>query len=79
MAEYYRGTIAEGLKQFDNGQHSDGFYDALAWEGLSEIKDLNGNQDKIFTEAWKELSPSEQQEVLDTISSEKQNGNKTCE
>ena len=79
MASHYRNTIAKGLKQFDNGQHSDAFYNALAWEGLSEIKDLNGNQDKIYTEAWKELSTNEQQEILNTISYEKQNGNKTCE
>ena len=78
MASHYRNTIAKGLKQFDNGQHSDAFYNALAWEGLSEIKDLNGNQDKIYTEAWKELSTNEQQEILNTISYEKKNGNKMC-
>lgn len=79
MATNYRSTIAKGLKQFDNGQHSDAFYHALAWEGLSEVKDLNGNQDKIYTEAWKKLSSNEQQEVLDIIAAEKQNGNKTCQ
>ena len=78
MASHYRNTIAKGLKQFDNGQHSDAVYNALAWEGLSEIKDLNGNQDKIYTEAWKELSTNEQQEILNTISYEKKNGNKMC-
>ena len=79
MAAFYRETIAQGLKQYDNAQNSDAFYDALAWEGLSEIKDLNGNQEKIYTEAWEELSPREQQRVLDIITEEKQNGNKTCE
>ncbi|RPD90068.1 hypothetical protein EGM88_15735 [Aureibaculum marinum] len=79
MAEHYRSTIAEGLKEYDNGQHSDSFYNALAWEGLSEIKDLNGNHDRIYTEAWKKLSATEKQEVLDIIIEEKQNGNKICQ
>jgi hypothetical protein len=79
MAEHYRSTIAEGLKEYDNGQHSDSFYNALAWEGLSEIKDLNGNHDKIYTEAWKKLSTAEQQLVLNIIIEEKQNGNKICQ
>ena len=79
MASHYRSTIAQGLKQYDNAQHSDTYYDALAWEGLSEIKDLNGNQDTIYTEAWQELSISQQQEVLNIISTEKLNGNKICQ
>ena len=78
MAAHYRGSIAKGLKQFDNGQHSDAFYNALAWEGLSEVKDLNGNQDRIYTEAWKKLSPSEQKSVLDIITNHKKNGSKNC-
>ena len=78
MAAHYRGTIAKGLKQFDNGRHSDAFYDALAWEGLSEVKDLNGNQDRVYTEAWKKLSPSEQKSVLDIITNHKKNGSKNC-
>lgn len=48
MAAFYRTTIAEGLKQFDNAQHTDEYYDALAWEGLSEIKDANNNHDLIY-------------------------------
>lgn len=43
----------------------------MAWEGLSEVKDLNGNQDRIYTEAWKKLSPSEQKSVLDIITNHK--------
>ncbi|MGS2738896.1 hypothetical protein [Sinomicrobium sp. M5D2P17] len=78
MADHYRATITKGLKQYDNAQHSDAFYNALAWEGLAEIKDRNGNNSMIYTEAWKGLSLSEQQEVLQTIANEKQNGSKTC-
>ena len=78
MADHYRSTISEGLKQFDNAQHTDKFYEALAWEGLSEIKDANGIQNIIFTEAWKELSSTEQYQILQIITDEKENGNKTC-
>ncbi len=79
MATYYRNIIAEGLKQYDNAQHSDSFYDALAWEGLSEIRDANNNQELIYTEAWNKLTLAEQAVVLNTITSEKQYGNKTCQ
>jgi len=79
MADFYRGTIASGLKQYDNAQHSDQFYNDIAWEGLSEIKDANGNQDKIFTEAWKKLTPSEQTRIENVIKEEKENGDKSCE
>jgi len=45
----------------------------MTWhgQGLSEVKDLNGNQDRIYTEAWKKLSPSEQKSVLDIITNHK--------
>jgi len=79
MADFYRGTIAIGLKQYDGALHSDQFYDDIAWEGLSEIKDANGNQDKIFTEAWKKLTLSEQTRIENVIKEEKENGDKSCE
>lgn len=78
MAAFYRTTIAEGLKQFDNAQHTDEYYDALAWEGLSEIKDANNNHDLIYTTAWNELSSEEQTTILQIITDEKQNGSKIC-
>lgn len=76
MAAHYRKTIAEGLKQFDKGQHSDAFYDALAWEGLQEIKDLNGVDSKIYTEAWK--NEKNKTQILDIIKNHKKNGSKIC-
>lgn len=81
MADYYRETIAEGLKQYDNNQRSWQYYMDLAWEGLSEINDANtpGSSTDFYTEAWKKLSPSSQQRVLATITNEKQNGSKICE
>jgi hypothetical protein len=78
MAAHYRKTIAKGLKQFDKSQHSDEFYNALAWEGLSEIKDKNGNNDLIYTEAWKKLISAQQKKVLDIIINHKKNGSKNC-
>ncbi|WP_128760072.1 hypothetical protein [Leeuwenhoekiella aestuarii] len=79
MAAYYRETIATGLKHFDNGQHSDDYYDALAWEGLSEIKDANNNHELIYTQTWEELKDKEQQQILEIITYEKASGSKLCE
>jgi hypothetical protein len=50
----------------------------LAWEGLSEIKDKNGKNDLIYTEAWKKLTSAQQKKVLDIITNYKKNGNKNC-
>lgn len=79
MAAYYRETIAQGLKQFDNAQHSDAFYNALAWEGLSEIKDANNNHEMIYTQAWNKLTLAEQTAILQIITNEKNNGSKECQ
>jgi hypothetical protein len=81
MADYYRSTIAKGLKQFDNGQHTDQFYSDLAWRGLIAIKDLNGNTGNvsIYTEAWKKLTTLEQNRIKDNMKNEKDNGTKTCQ
>lgn len=79
MADYYRSTIAKGLMQFDNGQHSDQFYDDMAWEGLANIVDANNKPDQIYTEAWKKLTVEEQNRIKSAIANEKENGNKTCE
>jgi hypothetical protein len=78
MAAHYRQTIANGLKQFDNGQHTDSYYNALAWEGLSQFKDANNNHELIYSQAWQKLSSNEQQQVLQIISYEKTNGSKEC-
>ena len=79
MADYYRSTIAKGLKQYDNGQHSNQFYNDMAWEGLANIKDANGVQDEIYTEAWKKLTTTEKNRIKNTITTEKDNGNKACQ
>lgn len=79
MADYYRSTIAKGLKQYDNSQHSDQFYNDMSWEGLANIKDANGVHNQIYTEAWKKLTTSEKNRIKNTITNEKDNGNKTCQ
>ncbi|AUS04775.1 hypothetical protein [Pseudotamlana carrageenivorans] len=81
MANHYRNTIAKGLKQYDKGQHSDQFYNDMAWEGLANIPDHNSTNvhDQIYTEAWKKLTSVEQNRIKNTITTEKMNGNKTCE
>ncbi|AOW16123.1 hypothetical protein LPB03_01005 [Polaribacter vadi] len=79
MADYYRSTIAKGLKQYDNSQHSDQFYNDMSWEGLANIKDANGVQDQIYTEAWKKLTTPEKNRIKNTITNEKDNVNKTCQ
>ena len=79
MADYYRSTIAKGLKQFDKGQRSDQFYNDMAWEGLANIIDANNKPNQIYTEAWKKLTVVEKNRVKSTIANEKKNGNKTCE
>jgi hypothetical protein len=78
MATHYRETLADVLKAYDNNQHSYQFYMDLAWEGLAQFKDLNNDSELIYSEAWKELSSSEQQQILYIISNEKQNGSKEC-
>ncbi len=80
MADYYRETIAKGLKQFDNRQHSDQFYNDMAWEGLANIVDANGNRvDQINTNAWDSLSQTERDRITNVIKGEDKNGNKACQ
>lgn len=79
MADHYRSTIANGLKQYDNGKRSDQFYNDMAWEGLANIVDQNNKPNQIYTEAWKKLTPSEKNQIKNAIKNEKKNGNKTCQ
>ena len=79
MASYYRNTIAKGLKQFDNGQHLDSYYNALAWVGLNENLTDHNNQGATYnTIAWDALTLPEQKTILNIIKDEKDNGNKNC-
>jgi hypothetical protein len=74
MAEHYRQTIAEGLRQYDGGQHSWQFYKDLAWEGLAEeLRDQNDSDGNstFTTQAWDTLSLTEQNRIKNTIEDEK--------
>ncbi|MFI2741964.1 hypothetical protein ACG2LH_04430 [Zhouia sp. PK063] len=55
MAQHYRQTIADVLKEYDNGEHSDQFYLDLAWEGL--------NHSNIT--AWKDAISQEERDRID--------------
>ena len=41
MASHYRSMMGNALKDFDNNQHSDAFYNAIAWMGLKGTKAWN--------------------------------------
>lgn len=43
MAEHYRSVLVKGLKEFDDGKHSDEFYNDLAWRGLEGTRSWNEN------------------------------------
>jgi hypothetical protein len=50
MAAHYRSMVVNALKGFDNNQHSDAFYNAIAWIGLKETvawDDPSVDQDQI--------------------------------
>ncbi|WP_318311119.1 hypothetical protein [Flagellimonas crocea] len=66
MAAHYRSAIVDILKEMDSNQHSDQFYDDLAWEGLHN------------TVAWNSLSNSERTRITNVISNFKLIGNKNC-
>ncbi len=77
MAAHYISTIAKGLKQYDNAQHSYQYYNDLAWNGLYKISN-GANNPPIFTDAWNTLTQSEKTRIKNTIISEHTNGNKNC-
>ena len=50
MAAHYRSMVVNALKDFDNNQHSNAFYNAIAWMGLKETvawDDPSVDQDQI--------------------------------
>lgn len=55
MAAHYRKTIVQGLNEYDNDQHSDAFYEDLAWRGLEK------------TSSWDQLvSSSDSTRIIQT-------------
>ena len=53
MTSHYRDMMVEVLRDFDNNQHSDEFYNAISWIGLKN------------TEAWND--PSVDQSAINSI------------
>jgi len=66
MVDYYRSTIAKDLKQFDNNQHSNQYYNDLAWNGLYKISN-SANNPPILTDVWNTLSESKKTRIKNTI------------
>lgn len=51
MADHYRNTIINGMKEFDQNAHANSFYDALSWRGLEG------------TTSWQSKSSQEQTNI----------------
>ncbi|OOG63825.1 hypothetical protein [Flavobacterium sp. A45] len=68
MAQHYRKIIIQVLKQYDNNQHSDEFYNALAWIGLMGEGDINGTTflPPNPTVAWGKVPLSERLQIKAT-------------
>ena len=66
MAAHYITVIADILKEMDNHQRSNQFYNDITWEGLHN------------TVAWSRLSNSERMRITNVISNFKLSGNKIC-
>lgn len=54
MAQHYRNTIVGALKEFDNNQHTQAQYEAIAWLGLEG------------TVAWNNLTQAEKDNITQT-------------
>ncbi|WP_325261048.1 hypothetical protein [Flavobacterium sp.] len=68
MAQHYRQIIIQVLKQYDNNQHSDEFYNALAWIGLMgegeiEVDSVTGLP-PVPSVAWKNVPLDQRLQIL---------------
>lgn len=61
MAQHYITTMAQTLNDYDDGNHSQTFYEALSWFGLKD------------TIAWDLLTLAEQQNIETIIQNAIQN------
>ena len=80
MAEHYRGMMIESLKEFDNNQHPDYFYEALSWIGLKGFGPVDPNTQLPLnaTEAWKNLLPIDREVINFDITTSIQNETHDC-
>ncbi|EIJ38658.1 hypothetical protein JoomaDRAFT_1646 [Galbibacter orientalis DSM 19592] len=72
MAQHYRNTIADIVQQFDNNRLSRQIYVDIAWAGLRIL------EDRKESDAWSNLSPSEQNRVLLNLKNNFFNGISNC-
>ena len=80
MASHYRGSIAKGLKQFDNSSKSRQIYEDIAWAGLmgsGKIDPTTGLPTKPV-KAWENLSKMERLKIINLINNYNKNGSKNC-
>lgn len=67
MAQHYVDTIVSGLAEYDNNQHSTETYEALAWIGLYN------------TRAWDNLTPEQQQILVNNRTNYENSVNEICD
>lgn len=66
MAQHYIGIIIDALKQYDNNQHTQAQYEAIAWIGLEG------------TVAWNNLTQSERDNIRQTRTNFTNNDTNKC-
>jgi len=81
MAAHYINTIANGLSQFDGGSHQLSYYKDIAWIGLWKVPNYNtaDPNDFIETQAWKDLSTSEQNRIKNAVANFQSTENTNCQ
>lgn len=69
MAQHYRDIISDAIKEFDNNQHSQEVYDALAWVGLMGEGSINMTTGLTTnpTVAWQNLTPTQRINIINTV------------
>lgn len=68
MADWYRQTIEDALRQY-NSSFPDDVYEALAWEGLIGTGDVDPNTGLTVnpTDAWQNKSNAERLSIINTV------------
>lgn len=81
MAAHYINTIANGLSLFDGASHPLSYYEDIAWIGLWKVPNYNtaDPNDFIETQAWKDLSTSEQNRIKNAIANFQSTENTNCQ
>ncbi len=69
MAQHYRDIISDAIKEFDNNQHTQDIYDALAWVGLMGEGSINMTTGLTSnpTVAWQNLTQTQRINIINTV------------